>query len=353
MRDYRDPAGDAAALDAARACGDPDADAVVSELGSSVWAINALLKGLTRAGDRFPDAVPGAVRALVVPPLPPWADRHRMLRAQRFAQERIVPITTALFCASLPVSYAAADGVKVLLASGRMHDDVDRRVNETARFLLDVLRPHSFEAGGPGLVLCGKVRFIHAAVRAALRPRWDGPLPINQEDMVGTLMTFSVVVLRSLVRLGVPVTERQREDYQHLWCVIGSLLGTPDALLPHGYDAADRLSRLIHRRLFRPSEEGRALMAVLADGYERHLVLPGGRTAAIALVRHLLGDDLAELLGLPLVPPVGRTFERLRRAVPSRLRLPPELGHRLLGSIADAKLAGTRVSFPMPTRLGK
>lgn len=341
-----------AALDAARDAGDDAADAVVAALGRSAWAINALLKHVERDDQPFPAAVPDAVRALVAAPLPAWADRHRLYRAQCFAQDQLVPITVALFCASLPSTYAAAEGVEVLQASGRMRDDVDRRVNETARFVLEILRPHSFEPGGRARVMCGKVRFIHAAVRAALvRANWTGPTPINQRDMLGTLLAFSVTVLRSLIRLGVTVSDRQREDFLHLWCVAGALLGIPDELLPRSFEAAARTTAYLQRRLSRASEGGRQLMAALAAGYERHLVLPGGRDVAIALVRYLLDDELTEILGLPLLPPPRRTLELVQRTLPVLRPLPPKLRHRLLDAITTAKLEGARVAFPMPTQL--
>lgn len=348
MRAYGEGAADERVLDLAAGAGDPDADATVAVLGRNVWAINALLKGISSELDPIPAAVPEPVRVLALPQLPPWADRHRLHRAQRFAQANLVPITVSLFCASLPTSYAAADGVKVLLASGRMREDLDRRVNETARFILEVLRPHGFEAGGRASVICGKVRFVHAAVRAALAPKWPGEVPIHQEHMLGTLMTFSVVVLRALMRFGIPLSDRERDDYVHLWCVVGALMGIPEPLLPQDFAAGDRLSRRIAERQFRPSEEGRLLMDALSDGYERHLMLPGGRTAALALVRHLLGDELAQLLALPPTPPIGRALELLRRT-----SIAPEVGGKLLDAVNTLKLKGVPVTFSMPTRLGR
>lgn len=341
---------DSRALDLARCAGDPAADGIVAALGPDIWAINALLRGVSTPLDPIPSAVPEGVRALAVPALPAWVDAHRLHRAQRFAQEHLIQITTALFCASLPSSYAAAEGAKVLMASGRMRDDLDRRVNETARFVLELVRPHSFDAGGRATVICGKVRFVHAAVRVALRdPEAPVAVPIHQEHMLGTLMTFSVVVLRALVRLGVSVSEREREDFLHLWCVVGALLGIPERLLPKSYPAADRISRLIADRQFRPSEDGRVLMEALAAGYERHLMLPGGRTAALALVRHLLGERICEHLAIPPTPPPHRTLAFLRRA--SSLPLAAELSGPVLNAVTALKLDGAPTTFAMPSRL--
>src|SRR6185436_12860508 len=112
-----------------------------------------------------------------------------------------------------------ARGARVLASTGRLRDDLDRRVNETARFVLDVVRPNGFDAGGSARIAIGKVRLVHAAVRRSVRARGGGgEVPINQEDMLGTVGLFSVTVLDALTRLGVTVRARERDDYVHLWC---------------------------------------------------------------------------------------------------------------------------------------
>ncbi|MBO6935232.1 MAG: DUF2236 domain-containing protein [Deltaproteobacteria bacterium] len=334
-------------LDAARREGDVAADEVVAALGDRAWAVNAMLGAVRTNTDPIPDAVPPAVRALVSSELPAWSDPIRIRRAQRFAEEHVLAITASLFCASLPTSYACADGARVLTASGRLQDDIDRRVNETARFVLDVISANGFDPGGSARVTCGKVRFIHAAVRRSLSERWsDGPsVPINQEDQLGTLLCFSVVVLRAMARLGVEVQSRDREDFVHLWATIGALLGVREDLLPRSYaEALDQLGS-IERRQFAPSEDGRALMAALADGYDRHLGFLGGRKMALPLVRRLSGDRVGDLLGLPEERSSGSRFPKPPRS--------GAWGTKLMGAIAQAKLAGRTPTFPMPTSTGR
>jgi hypothetical protein len=134
-------------------------------------------------------------------------DPPRAARAQSFAFRHLFQITLALFCASLPTAYGAARGSRVLAATGRMAGkELDRRVNETAQFLLDVLAPGAFSPNGSALRGIQKVRLMHAAVRAHLaRPvRQRTEIAINQEDLLGMLFAFSVVVIRALRRLESP-----------------------------------------------------------------------------------------------------------------------------------------------------
>src|SRR4051812_20461308 len=109
---------DDAALDRARLRGDPEAQAWLEQGRPG-----------TPIGARPPE----------------WLDPVRALRAQRFSEAHLVHITMTLFYASLPTAYATARGPAVLMASGRTTEDVERRVNETARLLLDVLEPFALD----------------------------------------------------------------------------------------------------------------------------------------------------------------------------------------------------------------
>jgi hypothetical protein len=235
--------------------------------------------------------------------------------------------------------------------SGRMSGDIDRRINETACFVLDVLRPHGFDAGGSARVAIGKVRLVHAAVRAAVLSRGaEREVPINQEDLLGTLALFSVVVLKASVRLGVHIDGRDREDFMHLWRAVGAMMGIREELLPESFAGMDRLFERIKSRQFAVSDDGRALMKSLVEGMERHVAVPGLRPLPARLVRYLLGDDMAAALGLGNADPTGHAGGALVKTFP--LRATPDVGQRLLDAITRFKLGGARATFTMPTRLG-
>jgi hypothetical protein len=339
----------ATALDAARLRGDPVADELVATLGDRAWPVVVLMRGVQGNREALPAALPVEARRFFAPePAPAWLDPRRVQRAQRWAQEHLLHVTTALFCASLPSAYAAERGARVLAATERMRTDVDRRVNETARFVLAVLAPGSLESDGGGIRAIQKTRFVHALVRRTLAGQAGAgdraDRPINQEDLLGTLLGFSVIVIGAVRRLGVTVEPRAADDFFHLWRGVGALLGIEEPLLPPDFAAARQAAAMIGARQFRPSPHGRALMATLLARLEAHLpVLPD---VPRLLVRHLLGERLAELLGVPPAsePPaaalaLGRVLGR-GRALGQGLLLQatPLLARPLLEAIVAAKL---------------
>ena len=349
-------------LDALRRIGDPEADATVATIGQDAWIVNATLRHVHRNVEPLPDAVPVVVRQFFADhvALPAGVDHARVARAQAFATRHQLPIMLSLLSASLPTTYGAARGARVLTATGRMAGkDLDGRINETAQFLLDLLAPGGFSAGGSGLRALQKVRLMHAAVRAQLsRAPVDASAPevaINQEDLLGTLFAFSIVVLRALRRLGITVTSEQAEDYYQLWRVIGGLLGVRQPLLPDDFNAACDLSDRIASRHLEPSAHGRQLMAELLAGMERH-VPTRMRRAPRVLVRHLVGDALADALAVPSDPTAQATLV-VARLLPDRsatgfsLRLASMFARPLLAGLIGAKLGGAPPAFAMPSKL--
>jgi ER-bound oxygenase mpaB/B'/Rubber oxygenase, catalytic domain len=239
--------------------------------------------------------------------LPAWANPALLAQGAAFFDQHAQTIMSLLGFLSLPYCYAAADGARVLYRSERIQADTTRRLAETAHFVLSVTGPAAFAPGGPGFEMVRQVRLMHAAVRYHIGRggRWDaaawGP-PINQEDMAGTNLAFSFIVLRGLRRLGIAVDPAAAQAYLHLWNVVGWLLGVGPALLPTTEREADRLDRLIAARHFKKSEVGVALTASLVASIEQTFKgTPPGRIKGFvpAYMRYLMGDAVADLLELP------------------------------------------------------
>src|SRR6201999_3276000 len=115
-------------------------------------------------------------------------------------------ICLCLLCKSLPEAYACAKGAQVLYRTGRLTDQdgtmrtFTRRLMETSQFVVNVCIPGGLEPNGKGIVTSQKVRLIHAAIRYFIKKgEWDVATlgePINQEDMAGTLQSFSTLILQ-------------------------------------------------------------------------------------------------------------------------------------------------------------
>lgn len=294
-------------LDTMRGVGDPVADSAVRKVYEQglLGPANQLLQLLVR-NDQLPlNELPPGLRDYLhdTGALPPWADRAKIHRGEEIFGQYAFQVVTALFCASLPLAYAARRGVQVLHRTARLETNPRRRIVETAQFVVDVMAHGGLEAGGTGVRDAQKVRLLHAAVRYLIgqRGQWDQAalgLPVNQEDMAGTVLTFSHVVLESLGKLGVSLSSADEEAYLHVWNVIGYLLGVDERLLGHDMAQARDLRVRIERRQFAPSPEGRELNQALLDLLE--YVLPGtlfdGMPAM--LVRYLCGNQVADLLGV-------------------------------------------------------
>ena len=243
--------------------------------------------------------------------LPDWADPELVARGQRFFAAWPLPIATTLFCASLPTAYAAPRGAAVLMATSHMAKRplVARRLADTGQMLFDVMgyaEPGivTLRPGGRGWVSARGVRLLHAVVRQGLLaapgapwPDEDGGVPVNQEDLVGTLFTFTVSVLRGLGTLGLPVHPDDERAYLHAWSVVGWLLGIDESFLPLTPDAAREGAAAIRRRQLGESTDGPELaFALLA---EMRMAMPAGCQALPAALVHLLEPEVAELLHIP------------------------------------------------------
>lgn len=298
-----------AQLDAARLRMDPVADQVIADIVAkhSVAEVNTLMFNIFKTDDPVPPGLPAAAKAYFEnTALPSWADAKQLETAQKLFTRAGWQVATCLFCSSLPQAYAAAKGARVITSTQAMTKHTKQRIFETAQFLFDAVSEGAFGPNGRGARTVQKVRLMHATVRHYLRTRSDPPWdtaflgePLNQEDLAGTLMTFSIVVLDGLEKLGVQVSLEEQLAWLHAWKVVGHFLGLEPELMPDGLDDAHELMEAIRDRQWRASDDGKALMKPLIELMQQYF--PGTELDGfpVALVRLLSGDHCADLLGLP------------------------------------------------------
>ena len=355
-----------ALLDSWRMRGDPAADAVIENLAASaeIRTVNELLKHLIHNEDPLPAQLPESVAAWLTDTgaLPDWADRPRMERGSRLVVDHGPQIGVILGAASLPYLYAAFPDVKVLTFSTRMASDPYRRVGETAQFVLAVTAPQGMSAQGKGIRKIQKVRLLHAAIRYLVgnSKRWDTEawgVPVNQDALAGTLMSFSVVVIRALERLGVTVGAAEADDYLYRWRVVGEMLGLAPDVIPPDMAAAVELTDAFARRHHRSSPDGVLMTAALLEMISNTLP-PGFSRVGPSLMRYLSGDDLADKMDVPpargwdtlikLSGPLGRVAN-LAQSTPGMAQAVNTLG-AIFMSKAAVQLAGRSrsASFAIP-----
>ncbi len=290
------------------------ADPMADDLLGAIFArretalINTLLQTLDGNSEALPPGLPPDVAAyLKSVQMPPWADKARIERAQRLFLRHGAMFGVVLMLSSLPALYAGAfGGAQILAMTGQLTRNFRRRASETLRFILDAMVPGGLDEGGKGVRSTQKVRMMHAAIRQyALHgtdwkkhPEWGAP--INQEELAGTLMAFSVVALEGLEKLGIEVSREDKEDYLHAWTCIGYVLGIDPAALPSNLGEGEKLWRTVGKRNFRPTPEALQLMAAHLEFVKE--MLPGHAADGLveSLMRFLMGKKVAcGILGLP------------------------------------------------------
>lgn len=294
-------------LDKMRFTEDPLADLAVSALFNlkSGAKFRDILNKEWKNSDTLPERMPKKLTQFFEESsaLPKWADIKLMQQGSRLFEAYNGDIMGLLGSLSLPYCYAAADGARVLQMSERIRKDTQKRLAETGQFVLDVLRPNAFAPDGKGIRSIQKVRLIHAAVRFHIKKsgKWkkEWGLPINQEDMAGTNLAFSFIILRGLRKIGRVINPESALAYQHLWNVIGHMLGLNEALIPSNLKQAYQLTTAIEKRHFKASSAGQSLTKALLDSYTEQIPvnLPNGYLNTY--MRYVLGDQVADLLNLP------------------------------------------------------
>jgi hypothetical protein len=304
----------AQSLAAMRLVGDPIADAVITQLFETggTQVVNDLMRKLVDNDGLPPEQLPPIVRDY----LESTAD-VRGLRSEKVALGeqlfgRLGPeMLAVLGFYGLPMDYAAGKGVRVLYRTAFLSKRPVRRVLETTQMVVDVLSPGGLGPAGKGLRAAQKVRLMHAAVRHLIQhdssAAWNTAelgVPINQEDLAGTLMTFGYIVLAGLERLGFEVSAVEREAYFECWMAVGRIMGVREDLIPGDVEEGRLLAQQIFQAQGEASQQGQELASALVHGYQQ--LLPEPLAGMPASMMHffleqesLTGRNVAQMLGVP------------------------------------------------------
>ena len=270
-------------------------------------AINNLFSQLRENEDlsevKFPEPVQDYFNQTAV--LPEWIDWDQVDLGEKVFARFGPQISLCLLCKSLPEAYACAKGAKVLHATGRMSEKngslevFTRRLMETAQFVVNVGAPGGLSDEGKGIITAQKARLIHASIRYYLKKyNWDysNGEPINQQDMAGTLQSFSSLIIEGLGQMNIELSEEEKQAYYHLWHVIGHIIGLKDELNPSTYEEGLALGKAILKDQMKASSEGVELTQAVYHFMEH--TLPGNMFKHVpeAIIRFLSGNEVADAL---------------------------------------------------------
>lgn len=298
--------------------------------------------------------------------IPAWVDYEQLDRGAAFFMSTHAIGGVVLGAKSLIRGYTSPAGNKPLVLSGRLEKGVNRRLAETSKFVHDVCKRGNMQPGADGIVAAVKVRIIHAKVRQMIGEKcdWDDDwgAPINQHDMLATVLLFSLTLLQGLETLGLHPTAQESEDFTALWRYIGYLLGVDLELLPATRAEAERYDEFIALTQGPPDDDARALTKIFLaapdeepeEGDHASAARPNA-AIGYALSRALLGQELADQLEIPKTPlslvlPLVRSFvkrlNKLRRTSRGQA-LAADRGEQYWEWVLESQPAGT-VELSLP-----
>lgn len=274
--------------------------------------------------------------------VPDWVDWNRIEQARRVSLAFTNVRSLALLTGSLVEGYMGGKAVHVLVATGRLQQDVLRRLNETAQMSHNMHQPDGMRPGGAGHRITLEVRLLHAMVRKYLKARgWDTALydePINQEDMAFTVIEFNTLSVRGMERLGASLSRNDREALHHFWRYAGWLHGVDEFLLTDSVEEEIDLYERVCAHQYHPTEESRMMArAVLsAVANQPPFFLPEGFLHALA--RICLGQGAADFYGLA----EDRRWQPAIRALQAANRAATLAHYRLPGYAAASRSVNFR-----------
>ena len=353
-------------LDPMRHVGDPPADAAISKMfaAGQVDSVNALMRTLVSNDEMLADALPDAVKTFLATTedLPPFANKDVIAAGEQVFWKWGPQLVLVLLTYSLPYCYAGKKGVQVLALTSRLSNNAQRRIVEVAQMMVDVLQPGGLtSADGRGRRTLQKVRLMHAAVRhlASQSPLWNPAwdLPINQEDLAGTLMSFSWVGMDGLRKIGAQLTPDEQAAYLHCWQVIGEQLGIREDMIPVDMSSAEALTQKVMSRQYGACPEGQMMTKALVDMMQYNL--PGNLLDPLVplYISYFMGKENAGLLGLQEGPTDWlRAFNGLDTVLSANrdealARTAAKMSRLLINSAVMVVRGDNRPSFAIPEQL--
>jgi hypothetical protein len=218
---------------------------------------------------------------------------------------------------SLIGGFSAPKIVRVLDATGYLtkpHPDATwRRLGETFELVVDILDGEgALRPGARAWLSVLRTRLLHSRVRLRLLQKrgahqWNAArdgAPINQEDMVATLLAFSSNVLTGIRTIGAPhLSADDEKAYLHLWRYVGYLIGVDETLNPLRTECANAargaVESIVAHLTLAPDESSRAVARNVLAAAANRAPLHWSEAMHAACARRMLGAPLADALHMP------------------------------------------------------
>jgi hypothetical protein len=263
-------------LDSMQGKTDPYAEAIIKDImdKKDFKLLGELFTGLSKNSDEIvkdknlPESVIHYFSSGIE--LPPWANQKKIELAQSLYARFAPQIALILNFKALPLCYACKNGAKVLAQTKRLVETKNHNTDRVALMVMNVMSPGGFSPKGKAIITIKKVRLYHAAIREFLliHHKWDSEKygqPINQEEMAGTAMAFSALVISGLEQLGAKLSDEEKDAYIHCWNIVSFYLGIDEQLYPETSKSGWDLGITIIEKNCEENEFGRELTHSLID----------------------------------------------------------------------------------------
>jgi len=173
--------------------------------------------------------------------LPPNIDTKRITRGEMVFQKNAFTGALVLLTKSLPEGYAAPNLSIILNLSGNLRTHPYKRLLSTLQTVINVSTFHGFQPGGHAVITAQKLRLLHAGIRHVTRryrPAFESQygVPVNQEDMLGTVMGFSYLVIEGMRTLDIGLTRDEEEDFFYIWRMFSLMMGIHPSDKPDSFE---------------------------------------------------------------------------------------------------------------------
>ena len=295
-------------LDGLRLLGDDAADQCFAELREVLKEedFSQLFHILDRNNVSLPASIPEPLKAFLASTMKmPLVDSQsidgeRLKRGQRVFMTHALPAALVLLVKSLPEGYAAPSLSKVLTVSNNLTHRPYRRLLGVLQMVINVSAVGGFESSGKAIVTVPKIRLLHASVRNIVRKHLEEyerhyGVPVNLEDMLGTVMGFSYLVITGLKQLKIGLLDTQAEDLYYLWRVFAQMMGIHPEGQPNSSDYVPR--NMEEAEEFYKSYERRHYVNADQNSEGVQLALTN-----LQMLNHLLPKTPLRRLGMQIIP---------------------------------------------------
>lgn len=169
--------------------------------------------------------------------VPAWVDWNLINLGSAFCNRSGKSGLIVLRNYSLMLGYQSAAINKPLIATGALHSGAVKRIADTTNFWYAVTGKNALQKPNDGFMYCLRTRLVHAYSRIMIKKNvpWklsDQAEPLNYWDMQATYIGFSLIYMQGLEKLGVAISDEEKDAVYHLWKYIGYLIGIPTNILP-------------------------------------------------------------------------------------------------------------------------